>query len=516
MTSSPKSSRRRRFLVADAALVAAVAVATIVLASMSWSSGGSGADIPAGTPVLTVGAPQPAPPIRPGFLGLSIEYNAVEAYAGADPLALNGVFEQLIRNLAPGQSPVLRIGGDTTDWTWWPVPGMAQPPGVTYTLTPRWMQITRALAIALRARLIPGVNLEANSTTLASVEANALIGGIGSRSIEALELGNEPTLYGGFAWYRTPDGHPVPGRPSTYDFAAFTRDFTQFSRILPTLPLAGPALGAPKWIGQLAPFLATEPRVGLVTLHRYPLQLCFTPRRSLAYPTIAHLLSAGATRGLANGIAPYAAIAHARGLPLRIDEINTVSCGADPAVSKTFASALWALGALFEMARVGIDGVNIHTFPGAGYELFTFSRANRGWQAAVAPEYYGLLMFARAAPVGSRLLRIYGPAGDGLMSWATRAPSGAIHVVLLNGTERPHVQAVRIQGHSGAATLERLAGPALDAASGVTIGGQAFGSETRTGLLAGPRRVESVTPSGSDYVVRLPAASAAMLTVGKT
>ena len=44
------------------------------------------------------------------------------------------MFEQLIRNLAPGQAPDLRIGGDTTDWTWWPVPGVAKPGGIRYSL----------------------------------------------------------------------------------------------------------------------------------------------------------------------------------------------------------------------------------------------------------------------------------------------------------------------------------------------------------------------------------------------
>ncbi len=60
--------------------------------------------------------------IPAGFLGLSLEYSAVSAYAGRDPSAVDPVFEQLIRNLTPGQRPVLRIGGDTTDWSWYPVP----------------------------------------------------------------------------------------------------------------------------------------------------------------------------------------------------------------------------------------------------------------------------------------------------------------------------------------------------------------------------------------------------------
>lgn len=81
-----------------------------------------------------------------GFVGLSIEYSAVMAYAGPDPLAINPVFEQLVRSLAPHQRPVLRIGGDSTDATWWPLSSMIRPRGVTYTISSRWLAVTRALA----------------------------------------------------------------------------------------------------------------------------------------------------------------------------------------------------------------------------------------------------------------------------------------------------------------------------------------------------------------------------------
>ena len=63
-----------------------------------------------------------------------------------DPLALDPVFVRLVRNLVPGQAPVLRIGGDSTDRTWWPTPGFVQPAGVAFAITHRWLEVTRALA----------------------------------------------------------------------------------------------------------------------------------------------------------------------------------------------------------------------------------------------------------------------------------------------------------------------------------------------------------------------------------
>jgi hypothetical protein len=162
------------------------------------------------------------------------------------------------------------------------------------------------------------------------------------------------------------------------------RDFNAFGAALPPLPLAGPALGASKWMQNLGPFLSSQPRLGVVTLHRYPLQLCYTSTKSLKHPTLGHLMNPAATTGLADSFKRDVASAHARGLPLRVDEINSVSCGADRAVSYTFASSLWAVDAMFELARVGVDGVNLHTFPGAGYELFELTMADGRWQAAAA------------------------------------------------------------------------------------------------------------------------------------
>ena len=160
---------------------------------------------------------------------------------------------QLIRNLAPGQSPVLRIGGDSTDWTWWPTAHVRMPGGITFTLDRRWVAVTRALTRAVGARLILGINLEADSGAVAAAEADSLVDGVGRARVLALEPGNEPELYGTFAWY-TRDGHTVTGRPVGYDFADFTADFSRISRRLPPLPLAGPSIGVPTQVPALDQF----------------------------------------------------------------------------------------------------------------------------------------------------------------------------------------------------------------------------------------------------------------------
>ena len=463
------------------------------------------------TTVVTIGGPLNTQPVAPGFVGLSFEYWAIPAYAGNDAAALDPVFVQLIRNLSDGYPPVLRIGGVTTDSTWWPIPGLTTPAGMVYNLTRRWLGVAHALAATLDARLLLGINLEADSTSIARAEADALVAGIGRGHVEALELGNEPELYGGFSWGLS----GVPGRPAGYDFADFEGDFTRIAQALPDLPLAGPAVGTPTLFGSLAGFLSEQPRVAVATVHRYPLQMCFAAPEQPVYPTVAHLLAPSSSRSLADSVAAAVEIAHAHHVPLRVDEMNSVSCGQHyvPVVTRTFASALWALDALFEMARVGVDGVNIHSYPNATYSPFAFRRVGGQWRARVEPDYYGLEMFAQAAPPGSKLLRVSPAGASQLTVWATRAPGGTLRAVVINEGTHADSLAVRMPGTHATGSLERLRAPSLLARDGVTLAGQSYGRATTTGLPAGPRRTLAVAPSRGEYSFNVPAASAAMLTV---
>lgn len=462
---------------------------------------------------VSVGQTLRQSPIPGDFLGLSIEYWALEAYAGKDPAAINPALVQLIRNLTVGHPTVLRIGGVSTDKTWWPIRGFHRPPGVNYALNDRRLAVIRALASAVNADLVMGVNLEADSRRVAAAEAGAMLNDIGRRRLSAFELGNEPELYGNrnFAWY-VRDGQSFTGRSQTYDMPAFTREFSSIGAALPRVTVAGPTSGGPRWLGQLARFVAAEPRLGLVTVHKYPLQACYNTPGAPSYPTIGALLSSASSRGLAAGVSPDVRVAHSRHLRLRIDEMNTVSCGDPSGIPNTFAMALWVLDALFSDASVGVDGVNIHTYPGAVYQLFRFSHTGTGWQALVEPEYYGLLMFSDAAPPGARLLATSG-GSEAIRVWATRDRRGSTRVVLINDDQaRSYVVSLRVARVRGVAALQRLEAPSARATRGVTLGGQSFDPASTSGALSGQRSIGAVSATAGRYVVRLPSASAALLT----
>ncbi|MGZ4172431.1 MAG: glycosyl hydrolase family 79 C-terminal domain-containing protein [Solirubrobacteraceae bacterium] len=496
---SPRWSLARLAL----ALVAVAAAATVLLGCGNTTAARA-------EPTFDVSGAPVGNPIASGFVGLSIEIKALQEYAGTDPTAVNPVLLHLIEDIAPAQSPVLRLGGDSTDWSWWPVPRVARPPGVRFTLTPNWMDVAHSLAAAVRGRLILGVDLEANNPTIAAAEARAMVDRVGRGSVDALELGNEPELYGSFGWYKSATGRQVPGRPPGYDPAAFTRDFSTFARQLPDARLAGPSSGAPAWLAQLGAFLSAEPRVRLVTVHAYPLKHC----RKSTVVTIGQLLSEQSSHGLAASVAPYVAVATAHHDPLRIDEMNGVSCGGTRGVSDSFASALWMLDTLFEMARTGVGGVNIHTVPNTINEVLGPANDGGTWRMRVHPEYYGMMMFGQAAPAGSHLLKLGTATPSGVKVWATRAADGVVHVVVINKRlARSQFLRLRIAGADAPAEVEQLRAPSVGATGGVTFGGQTFGAETATGVLAGPAAHHTITPSGGGYPVTVPAASATMLTV---
>jgi hypothetical protein len=449
-------------------------------------------------------------PLPSGFDGLAMEYPTLPAYAGTNPQAINPLLVTLIRDLSPGQAPVLRIGGDSTDWTWWPTHGQRQPPGVSYTLTPTWMATARALVRQTDAQMILGVNLEADNVAIASAEGRALLAGIGRANVAALEVGNEPELYSVLAWAHV-HGKAVVGRLPGYSFADFTKEFSAIGRSLPPIELAGPATGNLGWLSDVPALVQAQPEVKMITVHRYALNRCNMDHASPGYPSIVHLLAPWAT-------APQIAYAHRHGLTFRVDELNSVTCGGQWGVSNTFASALWMLNALFTIDSSGADGVNIQTapYPGGANALFDFTQQGTTWQATVNPLYYGVLAFAVAAPAGAQLIKLQTANTGSVSSWATLTPSGEAHVVLINDdlTGSHTVALPALAGNPATpATLEYLQAPAASSTGDVTLGGQSFAPVTSTGALMGPLVTSTVTPSGGHYTVTVPTASAAILTI---
>jgi hypothetical protein len=416
----------------------------------------------------------------------------------------------------PGDGPLmLRIGGDSTDHALLE-PNVRRAPRGIFELTPTWFRDASVVVRALAARTILDLNLVTDLPRMAAQWANAAQAQLPPGSVAAYEIGNEPDLYNPAYWERvlSPIARLLDIRlftsglsPSTYirRYVAYAQALAKFA---PNIPLAAPVLAYPvahlDWIASM--LAIPHPGLGLVTAHEYPYSAC-APPMSASYPTITRLLSTNATAGMAESLRPAIALAHGAGYPFRLTELNSVTCGGVAGVSDTFATALWAPDALFELARAGADGVNVHVRAYAVNAAFAMTTHG----VVARPLLYGLILFARTLGPDPQLIDARTQLLDGarLHVWAVRVGGDVLHVLLINKSNHPVNAELRLPV-AGRAKVERLLAPSVTAREGVTLGGQQLGPDDH--WLGRPAN-ETIAPGPGGYELTVPSTSAALLDV---
>jgi hypothetical protein len=444
------------------------------------------------------------------FLGLSTEYWAMPAFDRRQAL-----FARVLSLIhVPGDGPVmLRVGGDSADHSFFD-PDLRAAPRWMFELTPGWLRSASSLLHHADARLTLDLNLVTGSPGVAARWASVAYRKLPRGALAGFEIGNEPDIYSRRYWRaivarRTPWAAALPVRMSA---ATYGRDFQRYARSLaavaPGVPLSGPALANPTsdagWISRL---LATaHSSLAIVTAHRYPFSAC-VDAPSPNYPTIARVLSERATAGMAHRIRHAVEIAHSAGLTFRLSELNSVTCGGRPGVSNTFATALWAPDALFELMRVGVDAVNVHVRADAINAAFTLGESGLG----ARPLLYGLILFTRTLGPNARLIELHMHAGHAhhLKAWAVEASHRRLSVLLINKGDRLVLAHLRLPA-SGVASVQRLSAPAADSRTGQRLDGQRLGAG---GRWVGRRTVAQIAPTRGGYAVSVPRLSAALVSV---
>ncbi len=462
---------------------------------------------------LTVGGVYAGLPIRAGFVGMTNEFWDLFKAVGQDPTQPDVPFEQVMRNLAPNGGFSLRIGGDTTDWTWWPVPGMAHPIWARFTLTPTWMAVAQRLLEDLKAHLIIGINMEANNPTVAAAEVAAIQSGIGPTVPTTFELGNEPELYSKWPFYIEKVGHVVVlGRPKSYSFPQMTSEWDTLAKALGPVRLAGLGYSSFRALPHVAQFLHSSPKTSLLTFHTYAL----TPRNCQKGGLLqeSQLFDYNSLQRLANAVEDWTVLGRQNKVAVRVDEINAVTCGGLAGFSNSLGPALWALNILPMYAQTGVTGVNFESRPNTAQNLIQPTLTTTGWQVTVQPEYYGMLAFAQLTPPGSRILSVT-PMPNGLLAWAVQTPTHAVNIVVTNISGRSRRVAVQAfgAGATGPGTAETLSSATghLTDTSGITLGGQAI--DPQTGQLSGTPVTSRVIPRNRIYNITVGPASATILTI---
>jgi hypothetical protein len=190
----------------------------------------------------------------------------------------------------------------------------------------------------------------------------------------------------------------------------------------------------------------------------------------------------------------YASVARASGLPFRLDEANTVSCGGRNGVSNTFASALWAVDFIARAMASGLAGINLQGNPGncRGYSPVCAATTRRLAAGAVGaqPEWYALLL--TKALIGARPLRMSATSSrPNVDVMALLGPHRRLRVVIVDdqppGTGPLSVE-LRVGSRFGAARSLPLTAASPRATKGVLLGGRAVAPAGSWGARARPRR----------------------------
>jgi hypothetical protein len=430
--------------------------------------------------------------IPPDFMGLGFEISSV-----ARPGLLsqqNASYVQLVRTL--GSQGLIRIGGNTSDYSSY-APA-AQP--ISSPKTGLGSIVNDAvlgdLGTFLKAtgwKLIWGLNLGRGTEGDAVAEAKAVLTAT-QPSLFAFEIGNEPDLF----------PHNEVHRKSGYDYDDYLREYRKFRdalrQELPGVPLAGPdVFHASSWVTRFARDEGNDIR--LLTHHYYrdgqkrasSIDKLLRPDPKLS-PTLAKLKAASKSCGV----------------PYRICETNSFSGGGKPGVSDTFASALWVLDFMYTLVSAGCAGVNMET--GVNQRGFISSYSPIGddehGHHSATPEFYGMLAFARSG-TGELIVSRLAASNRNFAAHATKQGNDQITLTLIN--KEGFDAAVIVEGAAAfkRGSVLRLSAPSLESKTGVFFGGAVVNLEGTWH----PTQPEQIQASEGKLRVRLPAASAAIVTL---
>jgi hypothetical protein len=463
----------------------------------------AGSSAPAGTlPVIvTIDRLDPGRPVPPRFLGLSFEAAALGQLARYGD---RGDLVGLLRSLGPG---VLRFGGITSDENvGWVDAATPRPAWASSAIGPAQLRAIGVLARRSGWQVLLTVGLAHYEPAAAAREVAAAHGALGPY-LAAIEIGNEPNAYGAHGLRELPwIAQGYEEEVSSYREA--------IEALTPGVPLVGPDVSGSGAFAEWGEEEALAQTPALLTGHHYPLGCTQTPA-----PSIEALLSS-ATRGrAAHSLATYIAVARAHGIPLRIDETNSVSCGGVAGVSNTFASALWATGYITQAMAAGAAGINLEGNPTncAGYTPLCTPdpAALANGRLRAQPEWYALLL--TRSLIGDRPLptTITAEGSPDIVAASFSQPDHSLKVVLANDeppSASPLALRLDVGAGMGAASVLRLTASSQSATGGVLLGRHTIAAD---GSWRAPAASESVVTRSGTLALELAPSSAALVTVSR-
>jgi hypothetical protein len=442
-------------------------------------------------------------------LPAAVPAGALLVYALGEPGAPNAGFFNFMRNLGPG---VLRFGGNSQDNTCWDLKAAPHSEWCQGPITADLLKLYSTAVSAAGWKMIVGLNLKQNSPSWAAGEiADGVSKQIPASQIIGLELGNEPDLFS-----RT------PARPNTYAPQDYVKDALDYIRALRGRPVArkydfvAPALCCgwrnPADLDTILKGIGPDLKV--VSIHNYTTSTCGHKN-----VTAAELLSPELMERFNALSRKLVEIAHQHGLPVALAETNSASCGGMAGVSNAFASAVWGLDYMFNVARDGYVNIDFHFSYRSGGSAYNpvqvFGWEGRDQKAhyrnVAQPLYYAMYAFAENAS-GERFLPASIKTSSNISAFATTKCRGCeVHVFVINKDESAAGKVVvHLSGGDRASLVLLRATSLASTADEVHYGGEQFDTH---GHISRPHSMSVVRDASGGYSFPLPNAAAAVLTV---
>jgi hypothetical protein len=434
--------------------------------------------------------------IPSNFLSIAQDLSETTTIVGTSSSNMNTIYEQLLKNILQyGNGPLLiRLLADGNYLS---------------STNANDLSALSQLNTDLGAQYIVGVDFVDDDLSTATEEASLLAAGLPGAALQGFETGNEP------------DGYEA-------NYSAYLTEYQQFAPAI-IAASGGVRMAAPVWAGyasfmpNLNSFISTEAStLAIVDLHYYPGSDCNGGTEPADFLLTDAAVNSDSWPTSPVGIQQYLPTAQGAGIPVRIGELNSISCGGQAGVSNSFSSALWAMDIAFSYANEGAGGINFFapgstntTHPYTPFD-FTYTVNSNGTQnysvRDINPLYYGMMMFAQTVRNGAHLLPVPLTTTANIKAWTTIDANRTIRLLLLNKDQAASGPvSIALNGY-GQATVTRLLAPSYSSITGVTLGGQTFDG-SGDGTPQGTAYTETIQPNAGTYTVALPSVSAALVTI---
>lgn len=492
---APRTLPVRIYLVV--VLAAMTVVAAGVTLTMTTQGSGSAASLKDSSVAISVDSQKIGSFVTDDAFGISLEATDY------DQLAPGGNLAALLKTSGPG---VVRIGGDSSDDTFWTSTNEQAPTWAKVTIGPQSFEHLDAVLKDSGWKAIIGLDFKHFDPKRAADEAQIAKRILGPR-LKAVGIGNEPNIY-----YDDVDKF-------LSDYDAY---LTAIKAAVPDLPVIGPetstSANSRKLLDSFVAKYAGKGPVAALSHHRYSQTACDGKK-----PNLDQLLSGAGYSTDKKGAEDLVGIAKKSGLPVFLDETNSVSCEGQSGVSDVYGSALWAVGYGLSAASAGVDGVYFHgSLDRCGgskpaYKDYTALCADSKKSLASGqfrgqPIYYGLSFLGRLG--AGNFVAVDNPNWQTFRVFAVRDKT-KLTIAILNvanprdaGVTRAHIS---VDGHHSRVSAVRLTNDEkkLTAKKGTRLGAKSLAeSGTLNGL-----QTEAVRYDGSAIDIDVDSASAVLVTL---